>query len=127
MPRLASQGVVVRDRPQLHAPMPRYDATIDEVFASYDPATLLRGREYADDGRVAVTSRDVAMVRAIVRGSGAQPYDVAIGEDRETCTCPAFDREGRCKHIAALAHFIRRGRPQPVGTAMPAIFRSVYS
>jgi superfamily II DNA or RNA helicase len=107
--------------------MPRYDATIDEVFASYDPTTLLRGREYADDGRVAVTSRDVATVRAVVRGNGAQPYDVAIGEDRETCTCPAFDREGRCKHIAALAHVLRRGRPQPVGTALPAIFRSVYS
>ena len=106
--------------------MPRYDATIDEVLASYDPSTLFRGREYADDGRVTVTSRDVAAVRAVVRGSGSQPYDVSIGEDGETCTCPAFDREGRCKHIAALAHLLRRGRPQPA-SALPSIFRSVYS
>ena len=107
--------------------MARYDPTIDEVFASYDPVTLLRGREYADDGRVTVVSRDVMVVRAVVRGKGAQPYDVRIGDDHESCTCPAFDREGGCKHIAALAHFLRRGRPQPVATALPSIFRSVYS
>ena len=107
--------------------MARYDAAIEEVFESYDPTTLLRGREYADDGRVTVSSRDAGTVRAVVRGS--QPYDVTIGEDRETCTCPAFDREGRCKHIAALAHLLRRGRSEaaPPSGALPAIYRSVYS
>src|SRR6185312_13339480 len=102
--------------------MARYDAAIDEIFAAYDPTTLLRGREYADDGRVAITTRDPLVVRGVVRGT--QPYVVALGEDIESCTCPAFDREGRCKHIAALAHALRRGRaPEP--SALPAMFRSV--
>jgi superfamily II DNA or RNA helicase len=104
--------------------MPRYDPAIDDVFASYDPKTLHKGREYAEDGRVTITSRDAAIIRAVVRGQ--VPYDVAIGEGVETCNCPAFDREGRCKHIAAVAHALRRGRT-PTRQEMPGIFRSVYS
>ncbi|MBX3226730.1 MAG: DEAD/DEAH box helicase [Labilithrix sp.] len=108
--------------------MPRWDEAIEDVLASYERSTLVRGQHYADDGRVTVTRRDVSVVRGRVRGT--QPYDVQIGveegEPFTSCTCPAYDREGECKHIAALAYVLHGGRPEPA-SALPSIFRAVYS
>ena len=70
-----------------------------------DEPAFTRGEDYFRRGKVSIFSADAAGVLAEVRGT--ETYRVhltapgkAFGGD---CTCPAFDREGWCKHLVATA------------------------
>ena len=70
-----------------------------------DEPAFSRGEDYFRRGKVSIFSADAAGVLAEVRGT--ETYRVhltapgkAFGGD---CTCPAFDREGWCKHLVATA------------------------
>ena len=85
--------------------------TISDVrgFVS-NSAYFARGRIYADEGRVSSinTAKGLegdTVLTARVTGNG-EMYDVAVRFDAEemhhcSCTCPAYERAGMCKHVAA--------------------------
>ena len=102
---------------------------VDDVLRSSSGLVLARGREYAAQGRVVELTDEGGVTRAIVRGSQASRYDVALGPDRADCTCPAYAREGECKHLVAVAFALREERrPTLLGAPpLPAIFRDVYA
>ena len=62
-----------------------------------------RGEAYARDGRVRVLAIEAARVLAMVEGT--EDYKVVLtgrGQDiGGSCTCPAFEDWGFCKHMAA--------------------------
>src|SRR3954469_25086822 len=66
---------------------------------------LARGQEYHASGAVTLLSVDAKRVLARVRGS--EDYRVRLtgqGHDFDgDCTCPAFGRDGWCKHLVATA------------------------
>jgi superfamily II DNA or RNA helicase len=107
---------------------------IHALLKTFDRVVVSRGRDYAARGRVGQVRREPDEVHAVVRGT--QPYRVEVGllndgEPYGRCSCMAFDREGQCKHIAALALTLYpaaaaelRARSQDV---LPAVFESAYS
>lgn len=82
--------------------------------ALFDPHTLkslagdkvfARGEAYAREGRVEILDTRPGRVLARVAGSGdyrtvVTGQGTAVGGE---CTCPAFDRDGACKHMVAAA------------------------
>ncbi len=68
-------------------------------------AAFARGEAYAAAGVVTLLGEDAGHLVAVVRGS--EDYRVRLhgsgtrfGGD---CTCPAYDRDGWCKHLVAAA------------------------
>jgi superfamily II DNA or RNA helicase len=90
--------------------------------------TFLRGLDYEKRKVVEEVILDDGEANCIVRGSDAQPYDVAIRMGGEgitsTCSCPAFEKTGQhCKHVAALLIHVRnraraKGGPRPPAPAL---------
>lgn len=69
-------------------------------------STWARGRTYARDGRIEITSAGADQVKALVQGT--ETYWTAfqmLGEELVMdCSCPAFAKyHGPCKHLVALA------------------------
>lgn len=68
-------------------------------------AVFARGEAYCADGVVSIVAANAETVVAEVRGS--ETYTVRLhGSGRDfggDCTCPAFDRDGWCKHLVATA------------------------
>ncbi|MFZ1412835.1 MAG: SWIM zinc finger family protein, partial [Micropruina sp.] len=83
-------------------------------------ATLERGRQYAQVGRVGSISTGSGslfeLVHASVRGSGGKiyqtviSYDAPSGQLRASCSCPVGFA---CKHSAAVLVVLRRQARQP--------------
>ena len=100
------------------------------ILRSYSPQVVARGRVYAEEGRVRDVRVDADGVSAVVNGSEAYRVDVLASKKvPSSCTCPAFAREGECKHVAALAwtvHGVLR-TPRGPAQALPAVFSTVYS
>ena len=83
----------------------------DDLRRLFGAATLERGRDYADRGRVLTCDEQVdgdgdLDIRGLVSGSGGAPYYVFVGAGIEDglwlhsrCTCPVVER---CKHAVAL-------------------------
>ncbi|MGH7327614.1 MAG: SWIM zinc finger family protein, partial [Polyangiaceae bacterium] len=94
---------------------PRLLDKLERRLRSIEPVFASRGRRYALDGRVErVTVEDRNEVSAVVQGS--QPYFVRIADTSNdlatACSCPAWDRMGSCKHIAAVLFALREGRSE---------------
>ncbi|MGH3114017.1 MAG: SWIM zinc finger family protein, partial [Gaiellaceae bacterium] len=70
-----------------------------------DPASLLRGVTYAEEGRVEQLTASGGRLEGTVRG--ALPYEVALWVDGNgpawSCTCPVGEDGTFCKHCVALA------------------------
>lgn len=105
------------------------------ILRSYRPHLLDRGRVYAAEGRVTELREEEARVTALVTGTAR--YEVLLhetpgGKTLTRCTCPAYDRAGQCKHVAAVAWTLSLRRRAagashaPLDPA-PALLRSVYS
>ena len=75
------------------------------VLRQVDPVSRVRGREYAEEGRVVEMKTSDRGVRATVLGSEAYTVEMsrATGALATSCDCPIALRGGMCKHIAALA------------------------
>ncbi len=76
--------------------------------AVFDSTSRQRGNAYYYGGCVTVTERYHGGVRALVRGSSAQPYQVKIdwsqADEREVeayCSCPRYQDGVLCKHLWA--------------------------
>jgi SNF2 family DNA or RNA helicase len=76
--------------------------------AVFDATTRQRGSAYYYGHCVTLTERRQGAVRAAVRGSGAQPYQVRLdwshADEREVeayCSCPRYQDGLLCKHIWA--------------------------
>lgn len=110
-------------------------AGVENVLRSYRSHILDRGRVYAAEGRVTELREEDARVTALVTGSASYRvlFDVTPGGGTlARCSCPAYERAGQCKHIAAVAWTLSlRRRPRSAGGAplepLPALLRSVYS
>jgi hypothetical protein len=108
---------------------------LEDFLRSCSGGVLTRGRRYADEGRVLEVSHDGATVRAVV--AGTDNYDVVLGPEAAECTCPAYDRDGECKHLAAVALTLRgvplaerpaRRPPRELGVPpLPSFLRDVYA
>jgi uncharacterized Zn finger protein len=66
--------------------------------------TFVRGREYADEGRVADLAEDGAVITGIVEGTRDYGAALAAGPDglAGTCDCPMGETGAFCKHLVAL-------------------------
>ena len=66
--------------------------------------TFVRGREYADEGRVADLAEDGAVITGIVEGTRDYAAVLAAGSDglTGTCDCPMGETGAFCKHLVAL-------------------------
>lgn len=75
------------------------------VLRQVDPVSRIRGREYAEEGRVVEMKTSDRSVRATVLGSEAYTVELSrtAGAVSTSCDCPIAIRGGMCKHIAALA------------------------
>jgi superfamily II DNA or RNA helicase len=110
---------------------------------AYDAATLAHGRRYADEGRVLElrSSKTGETAHAIVQGTNL--YEVTVdlvsrNAKDARCTCLAFARDRKCKHVAAVVAVLA-GPSTPVAPPvrtvtvtdttlpLPAVLRSVYS
>jgi superfamily II DNA or RNA helicase len=106
---------------------------IERILRSYPPAILSRGRTYASQGRVIELEALDRTITATVKGE--LPYQVLLrvaanGKLVARCSCPAFDREDQCKHIAAVALTVSAqatAAPTPPSLTIPPVFRKVYS
>jgi len=83
--------------------VPRFDP--EELAAMAGSTTFARGQAYARKGLVEILAIEPDRVVASV--AGTEDYRTTVtGEGEEidgTCTCPAYAREGFCKHIVAVA------------------------
>jgi hypothetical protein len=83
--------------------MPRFAP--DRLRALAGAAAFARGQALLEAGAVTLLSAGSEMVLAVVRGG--QDYRVRLrgGTSRISgdCTCPAFDRDGWCKHLVGAA------------------------
>jgi len=101
---------------------PLFDSTA--LRRSAGEATFRRGEEYARSGAVTLLLMDRGLVRANVQGE--RLYRVELRGSGKTiagsCTCPAFAREGICKHAVATALVANAssGEAEPVGV-LPAV------
>ncbi|MCL6577282.1 DEAD/DEAH box helicase [Kyrpidia sp.] len=102
--------------------MQPFPTTAREILALVgDRATYNRGKRYADEGRVQITSPPEGNLAVSGRQQwecsvlGSKEYRVVIEKHQGAlellwCSCPAFGRMGVCKHItAALLHLIECG------------------
>jgi len=66
---------------------------------------FVRGKAYAQEGRVEILHADRHGAKGLVQGSERYRVEVAMRSGRLSgrCDCPAFDREGACKHMVAVA------------------------
>ncbi len=66
--------------------------------------TFVRGREYADEGRVADLAEEGAAITGIVEGTRDYGVVLAAGSDglTGTCDCPMGETGAFCKHLVAL-------------------------
>ena len=102
-----------------------------ELLATYDAPTRARGRRYAVEGNVfgLQYEPDGMGVAAFVQGT--QLYQVrlgpyAFGSMETSCTCPAFAREERCKHVVAVALALHASETEaviPPRLAAPPVVR----
>ena len=85
--------------------MPRF--ALDRLRLLAGDAAFARGEAYHAQGAVSLLSSAGEEILAVVRGG--QDYRVRLrgggGGSRISgdCTCPAFDRDGWCKHLVAAA------------------------
>jgi tetratricopeptide (TPR) repeat protein len=82
---------------------PRFDP--DALRDLAGKAVFTRGEAYFRDGMVAILGAEPS--RIIARVAGTEDYRTVVtghgsAIDGE-CSCPAFDREGICKHMVAVA------------------------
>jgi superfamily II DNA or RNA helicase len=96
-----------------------------DLLSTYDPATRARGSRYAAEGNVVGLRRGSDGLSATAFVHGTQIYQVTLGPYRygvleSGCTCPAFPREGRCKHIAAVAMVLQLGSAALARSSLPA-------
>lgn len=109
-------------------------AQIQTLLRSFDARVLARGRDYAERGLVTEVREDDDGVHALVEGT--ETYSVHIGDLRRggafvDCTCVAFEREGACKHCAAVVIVVGEGRGAKVEKKridpLPEILRVIHS
>ena len=83
--------------------MPRFDPDRLRVLAG--DAAFARGVAYAEAGAVTLLGERADEVVAIVRGSDDYRVRLRGSGTRLAgdCTCPAFERDGWCKHLVAVA------------------------
>src|SRR4051812_17627402 len=78
---------------------------LDDLARQFSEAARRRGLAYQRAGAVTIKQASATAIRAVA--SGAEDYDVCIAVDDKTlvlsCSCPAFDNEGPCKHLWATA------------------------
>lgn len=77
---------------------------IDRLRLAAGETVFARGVAYHQHGQVEILGIEGGTVRARVQGS--QIYRTELTSDRAlagTCTCPAFDDRGICKHLVATA------------------------
>lgn len=82
--------------------MPRFP--LDALLDLAGPAAFARGQDYAARGLVRLISAGAAGVIATVRGTEAWQVRLTGGNGTPIgghCTCPAFERDGFCKHLVA--------------------------
>ena len=94
------------------------------LLSTYDPATRARGSRYAAEGNVVGLRRGADGLSATAFVHGTQIYQVTLGPYRyghleSGCTCPAFPREGRCKHVAAVAMLLQLGSAAVARSSLP--------
>jgi superfamily II DNA or RNA helicase len=70
--------------------------------------------------------REGVLVRAFVHGTQRYEVTVAIDGPTTSCTCQAYGRDGKCKHLAAVALTVQ-GEVADRSDPLPPIFREVYS
>ena len=95
-----------------------------DLLSTYDPATRARGSRYAAEGNVVGLRRGADGLSATAFVHGTQIYQVTLGPYRygvleSGCTCPAFPREGRCKHVAAVAMLLQLGSAALARSSLP--------
>ncbi len=90
--------------------------TTNDIIKYCGPVFYQRGYRYAQEGRVkevAHPSPDPFQYEALVRGTDIYRVSLFYGHDgrfmSSLCECPAFPRQGVCKHIAAV--LIERATP----------------
>src|SRR5512147_674624 len=78
---------------------------IDDLARLFSEAVRRRGEARQRAGLVSIKHASATVIRAVAIGTYA--YDVRIGVDGSTlvlsCSCPAFDELGPCKHLWATA------------------------
>ncbi|MBX9749277.1 MAG: SWIM zinc finger family protein [Roseococcus sp.] len=83
--------------------MPRFDPKHLKQMAG--EVAYTRGAAYAASSVVTIVMADASGIHALVRAS--ETYRVRLGgKGRDLngeCTCPAFERDGWCKHLVAVA------------------------
>jgi superfamily II DNA or RNA helicase len=78
---------------------------IDELAMRFSERARQRGEAYQRAGLVTIKQSSPTSIRAAA--TGTENYDVRIAVDGRTlvlsCSCPAFDSDGPCKHLWATA------------------------
>ena len=78
---------------------------IDELARRFSESVRQRGEAYQRAGLVTIKQSSPTSIRAVA--TGTEDYDVRIEVDGRTlvlsCSCPAFDNDGPCKHLWATA------------------------
>src|SRR6266498_2008571 len=78
---------------------------IDDLARRFPEAVRQRGAACQRAGAVTVTYATPSVIRAVALGT--EEYDVQIAVEYGTlvlsCSCPAFERDGPCKHLWATA------------------------
>lgn len=82
---------------------PRFDPYVLKDLAG--GRVFARGQSYFDSGAVDILSFEPS--RVLARVAGTEDYRTVLfgqgSEIRCECSCPAFEREGICKHVVATA------------------------
>jgi uncharacterized Zn finger protein len=96
-------------------PQPRFDP--DRVRAIAGDRSFARGEAYHRDGQVNILSLSADRVLAEV--TGTENYRVELSGHGRTidgsCTCPAFEDYGFCKHMVATALAVNAMGPEGAG------------
>ncbi|MBX3192200.1 MAG: DEAD/DEAH box helicase [Labilithrix sp.] len=105
---------------------------LTHFLRGYDAQTLARARAYVRDGRVTSVRKDGDSFSAFVDGTSRYAVMLAqleTGDIVTDCTCMAYARFARCKHLAALVCELQRSAVTPdlSMTPVPAVFRGAYS
>ena len=78
---------------------------IDELARRFSEPVRRRGEAYQRAGAVTIKQASPTAIRAVAPGT--ERYDVRIEVDDRTlvlsCSCPAFEIDGPCKHLWATA------------------------
>ncbi len=112
--------------------------SIATILRSFTHRNVARGQTYAAQGRVTELAETDAGVTAVVKGT--EPYRVVVRKSAKTeralaqCTCPAWQDQWQCKHIAAVAWAMSASRKAARSSAagatpqtLPDVFHDVYS